>query len=77
MPAARLATIDAAGRAGIPFTSGILIGIGETRAERIDALLAIRDMHMRYGHIQVRGLSTYISGMVFVLQHSRRSYAQQ
>ena len=51
-PAIRLATIDAAGRAGIPFTTGILIGIGETRAERIDALVAIRDLHRRHGHIQ-------------------------
>lgn len=52
-PAARLATIEAAGKAGIPFTSGILIGIGETRAERLDALFALRDLHSRYGHIQV------------------------
>ncbi|MFI4994159.1 MAG: 5-amino-6-(D-ribitylamino)uracil--L-tyrosine 4-hydroxyphenyl transferase CofH [Hyphomicrobiales bacterium] len=51
-PAARLAAIEAAGRAGVPFTTGILIGIGETRAERIEALLAIRDLHERYGHIQ-------------------------
>jgi FO synthase len=51
-PAVRLATIAAAGEAGVPFTSGILIGIGETRAERIDALLALRDLHDRYGHIQ-------------------------
>ena len=51
-PAVRLATLEAAGRAGVPFTTGILIGIGETRAERIDALLAIRDLHQRYGHIQ-------------------------
>ncbi len=51
-PAARLAAIGAAGRAGVPFTTGILIGIGETRAERIEALLAIRDLHERYGHIQ-------------------------
>ncbi len=36
----------------MPFTSGILIGIGETREERIDALLALRDLHERYGHIQ-------------------------
>ncbi len=36
----------------MPFTSGILIGIGETRAERIEALLALRDLHERYGHIQ-------------------------
>ncbi|HEX4893282.1 MAG TPA: 7,8-didemethyl-8-hydroxy-5-deazariboflavin synthase CofG, partial [Hyphomicrobiaceae bacterium] len=51
-PAVRIATMEAAGRAGVPFTTGILIGIGETRAERIDALLAIRDLHDRYGHIQ-------------------------
>src|SRR5215469_14187485 len=52
VPAARLATIAAAGEAAVPFTSGILIGIGETREERIDALLALRDLHQRYGHIQ-------------------------
>jgi len=51
-PAARLAAIEAAGRAGAPFTTGILIGIGETRQERIESLLAIRDLHDRYGHIQ-------------------------
>ncbi len=51
-PAARLETIRLAGEAGVPFTSGILIGIGETRAERIDALLALRELHDRYGHIQ-------------------------
>jgi FO synthase len=51
-PSVRLATIAEAGRQKIPFTTGILIGIGETRAERIDALLAIRELHDRYGHIQ-------------------------
>ena len=51
-PAARLATIGLAGEAAVPFTSGILIGIGETRAERIEALLELRDLHDRYGHIQ-------------------------
>ena len=51
-PAVRLATLEAAGRAAIPFTTGILIGIGETRAERIQSLLAIRDVHQRHGHIQ-------------------------
>ncbi|MES2492927.1 MAG: 5-amino-6-(D-ribitylamino)uracil--L-tyrosine 4-hydroxyphenyl transferase CofH [Pseudomonadota bacterium] len=51
-PAVRLASIDAAGRAKIPFTTGLLIGIGETRAERIEALLAIRELHARHGHIQ-------------------------
>jgi FO synthase len=52
LPARRLATIAAAGEAAVPFTSGILIGIGETRAERIEALLALRELHERYGHLQ-------------------------
>ncbi len=52
VPARRLRTIALAGKLGIPFTTGILIGIGETHAERVDALLAIRDLHERYGHIQ-------------------------
>jgi FO synthase len=51
-PAARLATIETAGRLRIPLTTGILIGIGETREERIEALVAIRDLQRRYGHIQ-------------------------
>jgi FO synthase len=51
-PAVRLATIAAAGALDVPFTTGILIGIGETRAERLDALLALRDLHARYGHLQ-------------------------
>jgi FO synthase len=51
-PAVRLATIAAAGEAAVPFTSGLLIGIGETRRERIEALLALRDLKDRYGHIQ-------------------------
>jgi FO synthase len=52
LPARRLATIEAAGEVRIPFTTGILIGIGETRAERLDALLAIRDVGERHGHVQ-------------------------
>jgi FO synthase len=52
MPAARLATIAAAGEERVPFTTGILIGIGETRAERLDALHAIRELADRYGHVQ-------------------------
>jgi len=51
-PSERLATIEAAGKQAVPFTSGILIGIGETRAERIESLLALRALHERYGHIQ-------------------------
>jgi len=52
VPAARLDTIRRAGEHAVPFTSGILIGIGETRAERIDALLALRDLNDAHGHIQ-------------------------
>jgi FO synthase len=51
-PAARLATIRMAGEQRVPFTTGILIGIGETRRERIEALLALRDLHDAHGHIQ-------------------------
>ncbi len=52
LPARRLETIAAAGELEIPFTTGILIGIGETREERLEALLAIRELDERYGHIQ-------------------------
>jgi FO synthase len=51
-PEVRLETIRAAGEVAVPFTSGILIGIGETRRERIEALIALRDLHDRYGHLQ-------------------------
>ena len=51
-PDARLETMRAAGELAIPWTSGILIGIGETREERIDALLALRDLHDEHGHVQ-------------------------
>ncbi len=52
VPARRLRTIALAGKLGVPFTTGILIGIGETTTERVDALCAIRDLHERHGHIQ-------------------------
>jgi FO synthase len=51
-PAVRLETIRLAGEARVPFTSGILIGIGETREERIESLLALRALHQEHGHIQ-------------------------
>src|SRR5262252_428426 len=51
-PQARLASIRAAGEQRVPFTSGILIGIGETHEERIDSLLALRALNDAYGHIQ-------------------------
>ena len=52
MPSRRLETIRLAGEQNVPFTSGILIGIGETREERIESILALRELHLRYGHIQ-------------------------
>ena len=52
VPAVRLQTLEDAGKARIPFTTGILIGIGEAPLERIESLLAIRDLHDRHGHIQ-------------------------
>ncbi len=51
-PVVRLQTIETAGRLQVPFTTGLLIGIGETRLERIEALIALRDIHARYGHLQ-------------------------
>jgi len=51
-PSVRLRTMEEAGKLGIPFTTGILIGIGETWEERIDSLFAVRDLHRRHRHIQ-------------------------
>ncbi len=52
VPAVRLQTLADAGAARVPFTTGILIGIGETRRERVESLLAIRRVHGEYGHVQ-------------------------
>jgi FO synthase len=52
LPDSRLETIRLAGELAVPFTTGILIGIGETREERLDALEAIAALHVRYGHVQ-------------------------
>jgi len=52
VPALRLRTMEEAGKLSIAFTTGILIGIGETMEERVDSLFAIRTMHEKYGHIQ-------------------------
>jgi 7,8-didemethyl-8-hydroxy-5-deazariboflavin synthase CofG subunit len=52
VPSKRLRTIEEAGKQSVPFTTGLLIGIGETLEDRVDTLLAIRDQHRRYGHIQ-------------------------
>ena len=52
VPAKRLRTIEDAGKLQVPFTTGLLIGIGETPEDRVDTVLAIRDFHDHYGHIQ-------------------------
>jgi FO synthase len=59
-PAQRLATIEAAGELKIPFTSGILVGIGETEDERIESLEALADLHNRYGHLQEVILQNFV-----------------
>jgi 7,8-didemethyl-8-hydroxy-5-deazariboflavin synthase CofG subunit len=52
IPSKRLRTIEAAGRLRVPFTTGLLIGIGDTPEDRVETLIAIRGLHERYGHIQ-------------------------
>ena len=51
-PEVRLRTLADAGRLSIPFTTGLLVGIGETRAERADTIHAIRRVHREFGHVQ-------------------------
>ena len=51
-PSVRVKTLEIAGEQKVAFTTGILIGIGETRRERVESLLALRELHRRYGHIQ-------------------------
>ncbi len=60
-PAQRLATIEAAGQLKIPFTSGILIGIGETQQEQVESLEALAELHGRYGHIQEIILQNFVA----------------
>jgi FO synthase len=59
-PARRLATIEAAGELRIPFTSGILVGIGETEEERVESLEALAALHERYGHLQEVILQNFV-----------------
>jgi FO synthase len=59
-PIKRLATIEAAGELKIPFTSGILVGIGETEDERIESLEALAALHKRYGHLQEVILQNFV-----------------
>jgi FO synthase len=60
-PAQRLATIEAAGELKIPFTSGILVGIGETETEQVASLEALAELHERYGHIQEVILQNFVA----------------
>ena len=59
-PAERLRTIEAAGDLRIPFTSGILVGIGETEEERVESLEALAELHERYGHLQEVILQNFV-----------------
>ena len=59
-PAQRLATIEAAGELKIPFTSGILVGIGETEEEQVESLEALAELHNRYGHLQEIILQNFV-----------------
>src|SRR6185503_9910748 len=59
-PARRLATIEAAGELRIPFTSGILVGIGETEEERMASLEALAEVHSRHGHLQEVILQNFV-----------------
>ncbi|MFZ4584471.1 MAG: 5-amino-6-(D-ribitylamino)uracil--L-tyrosine 4-hydroxyphenyl transferase CofH [Acidimicrobiia bacterium] len=68
-PARRLATLLAAGTARIPYTTGILVGIGETREERLDALFAIRDAHRKYGHVQEVIVQNFLPKPATAMQH--------
>src|SRR6185312_4840146 len=59
-PAVRLETIEAAGELRIPFTSGILVGIGETEDERVESLEALAAVHARHGHLQEVILQNFV-----------------
>ncbi len=69
-PARRLATLEIAGELGIPFTSGILVGIGETRSDRIAALQAIAESHARHGHVQEVIVQNFLPKPRTGMQHS-------
>jgi FO synthase len=69
-PARRLATLDAAGQLAIPFTTGILVGIGESRQDRIDALRAIAASHARHGHVQEVIVQNFLPKLVSGMRHA-------
>ena len=59
-PDVRIATIEAAGQLKIPFTSGVLVGIGESKRDRITALERLAEVHRRYGHLQEVILQNFV-----------------
>jgi FO synthase len=69
-PARRLATLEAAGELRIPFTTGILVGIGESRRDRIDALAAIAASHRRHGHVQEVIVQNFLPKLRTGMQHA-------
>ena len=70
LPAVRLETLAEAGRQKVPFTTGLLIGIGETREERIEALHAIKAVHQRYGHIQEVIIQNFVPKPDTIMAHA-------
>jgi FO synthase len=70
LPSVRLETLAEAGRQKVPFTTGLLIGIGETRAERLEALRAIEDLHRRYGHIQEVIIQNFVPKPGTIMAHA-------
>ena len=70
LPAVRLETLAEAGRQKVPFTTGLLIGIGETREERIEALHAIEAVHRRYGHIQEVIIQNFVPKPDTIMAHA-------
>ncbi|HEY1272050.1 MAG TPA: 7,8-didemethyl-8-hydroxy-5-deazariboflavin synthase CofG, partial [Terriglobales bacterium] len=69
VPARRLRTLEEAGKLRIPFTTGLLIGIGETAADRVETLIAIRDLHRRYGHIQEVIVQNFRAKLTIPMKH--------
>jgi FO synthase len=70
VPARRLATLERAGELAIPFTTGILVGIGEDRADRIAALEAIAESHARHGHVQEVIVQNFLPKLRTGMQHA-------
>ncbi|MDQ3600518.1 MAG: 7,8-didemethyl-8-hydroxy-5-deazariboflavin synthase CofG, partial [Actinomycetota bacterium] len=71
VPVRRLATLEAAGELAIPFTTGILVGIGETPADRVTALEAIAEAHRRHGHVQEVIVQNFLPKPDTTMRHAR------